>query len=157
FHSQEIMNLDVNQGSTILNLIQTLPCTSDPNCTPFLGTLAAQIAEKWPATTSGGWATLVQVTTPNGEPVVDDQGKPGYRYDLDPDIAQAVSAVVGEVKKAIFDNPQFLGTNWHPTQGITVSQTSATSGLVTRPAGAAQFALTAAYPAGATAHGVAFD
>ena len=67
------------------------------------------------------------------------------------------AAVAAQIKKAIFDDPQFLGTNWHPTQGITVSQTSAPSGLTGRPAGAAQFALTAAYPAGASVHGVAFD
>ena len=157
FHNPEIMNLNVDQGATILNLIQTLPCTDDPMCTPYLGTLAAQIAEKWPATTSGGWATLVQVTDANGKPVVNSQGKPAYRWDVDPDISQAASAVAAQIKKAIFDDPQFLGTNWHPTQGITVSQTSATSGLTGRPAGAAQFALTAAYPAGASVHGVAFD
>src|SRR5262245_8418263 len=157
FHNSEIMNLNVDQGTTILNLIQTLPCTSDPMCSPYLGTLAAQIAEKWPATTSGGWATLVQVTDVNGQPVVDSQGKPAYRWDVDPGISQAASAVAAEIKKAIFDNAQFLGTNWHPTEGITVSQTSATSGLTGGPAGAAQFALTPAYPAGATVHGVAFD
>ena len=157
FHSPEIMNLNVDQGATVLNLIQTLPCTNEPMCTPYIGTLATQIAEKWPATTSGGWATLVQVIDANGKPVVDDQGKPAYRYDLDTDILQAVSTVAAQVKKAIFDNPQFLGTNWHPTQGITVSQTSATSGLTVRPTGAAQFALTAAYPAGASVHGVAFQ
>ena len=157
FHNPEIMNLNVDQGATILNLIQTLPCTDDPMCTPYLGTLAAQIAEKWPATTSGGWATLVQVTDANGQPVVNSQGQPAYRWDVDPDISQAASAVAAQIKKAIFDDPQFLGTNWHPTQGITVSQTSAPSGLTGRPAGAAQFALTAAYPAGASVHGVAFD
>src|SRR5262249_49086516 len=42
FHSPEIMNLNVEQGSTILNLIQTLPRTDDPNCTPYIGTLASQ-------------------------------------------------------------------------------------------------------------------
>ena len=157
FHSPEIMNLNVDQGSTILNLIQTLPCTDDPTCMPYLGTLAAQIAEKWPASTSGGWATLVQIADPDGKPLVDSQGKPVYRYDLDPDIAQAVTAVAGPVRSAIFDDPQFLGTNWHPTQGITVSQSSAASGLTSGVAGADQFALTAAYPAGATAHGVAFE
>ena len=157
FHNPEIMNLNVDQGATILNLIQALPCTDDPMCTPYLGTLATQIAEKWPATTSGGWATLVQVTDVNGQPVMDSQGKPAYRWDVDPDISQAASAVAAQIKKAIFDDPQFLGTNWHPTQGITVSQTSAPSGLTGRPRGAAQFALTAAYPAGASVHGVAFD
>ena len=158
FHNPEIMNLNVDQGATILNLIQTLPCTDDPMCTPYLGTLATQIAEKWPATTSGGWATLVQVTGANGQPIVDGQGKPVYRWDVDPGISQAASAVAAQIKKAIFDDAQFTGTNWHPTQGITVSQTSAPSGLTGGAAGAAaQFALTPAYPAGASVHGVAFD
>jgi hypothetical protein len=157
FHSPEIMNLNVDQGATILNMIQTLPCTDDPMCTPYLGTLSAQIAEKWPATTSGGWATLVQVIDANGKPVVNDQGKPAYRYDPDPEISQAAAAVAAQIRKAIFDDAQFLGTNWHPTQGLTVSQSSAASGLTGRPAGAAQFALTAANPAGSTVHGVHFD
>jgi hypothetical protein len=156
FHNPEIMNLNVDQGATILNLIQTLPCTDDPMCTPYLGTLAAQIAEKWPATTSGGWATLVQVVN-NGQPVTDSQGKPVYRWDVDPGISEAAAAVAAQIKKAIFNDPQFTGTNWHPTQGITVNQTSAPSGLTGGPGGAAQFALAAAYPAGASVHGVAFD
>lgn len=156
FHNPEIMNLNVDQGATILNLIQTLPCTDDPMCTPYLGTLAAQIAEKWPATTSGGWATLVQVVN-NGQPVVDSQGKPVYRWDVDDEISQAASAVAAEIKKAIFNDAQFTGTNWHPTQGITVNQTSAPSGLTGGAGGAAQFALGAAYPAGSSVHGVAFD
>lgn len=157
FHNPEIMNLNVDQGATILNLIQTLPCTDDPMCTPYLGTLATQIAEKWPATTSGGWATLVQVTGANGQPIVDGQGKPVYRWDVEPGISQAASAVAAQIKKAIFDDAQFTGTNWHPTQGITVSQSTAPSGPTGGPGGAAQFALTAAYPAGASVHGVAFD
>src|SRR5215470_12940433 len=157
FHNPEIMNLNVDQGATILNLIQTLPCTNDPMCTPYLGTLAAQIAEKWPATTSGGWATLVQVTDANGQPVVNSQGQPAYRWDVDPGISEAASGVAAPIKKTIFDDPQFLGTNWHPTQGVTVNQTNAPSGLTGGAAGAAQFALTAAYPAGTSAHGVAFD
>ncbi len=155
FHNPEIMNLNVDQGATILNVIQTLPCTDDPMCTPYLGTLAAQIAEKWPATTSGGWATLVQVIN-NGQPVVNN-GEPVYRWDVDPAISQAAAAVAEQIKKAIFNDQQFVGTNWHPTQGITVSQTSAPSGLTGAAAGAAQFALTAAYPAGSSVHGVAFD
>ena len=113
FHNPEIMNLNVDQGATILNMIQTLPCTDDPMCTPYLGTLATQIAENWPATTSGGWATLVQVTDANGQPVVNSQGKPAYRWDVDPGISDAASAVAAQIKKAIFDDPQFLGTNRH--------------------------------------------
>jgi hypothetical protein len=157
FHSPEIMNLNVDQGTTILQLIETLPCTTEPMCTPFLGTLAAQIAQKWPASTSGGWATLVQVTDVNDNPVMNSQGMPAYRYDLDPEISQAVSTVAAQVKKAIFDDPQFLGTNWHPTQGLTVSQSSTASAPSGGVAGAAQFALTAANPAGTTVHGVAFE
>src|SRR4029453_11291491 len=103
------MTLNVDQGATILNLIQTLPCTDDPMCTPYLGTLATQIAEKWPATTSGGWATLVQVTGPNGQPIVGGQGKPVYRWDVDPGISQAAAAVAEQLKKAIFDDQQFVG------------------------------------------------
>ena len=157
FHSPEVMNLNLDQGTTILNMIGALPCAGESNCTPFLGTLAALIAEKWPATTSGGWATLVQVIDANGKPVVNDKGQPAYRYDLDPDISDAVTMVAAEIRKAIFDDPQFTGTNWHPTQGLTVSQNDATSAEHGGIAGAAQFSLTAANPAGTTVHGVAFD
>ena len=157
FHNHEIMNLNVDQGTTILQLIQTLPCTDDPNCTPYLGSLATQIAEKWPASTTGGWATLVPLTDENDEPVVDSAGNQIYRYDLDPEIAQAVGAVAAQIRKAIFDDPQFRGTNWHPTQGTTVSQSSAEAGLKARTGiGGAGLAVTAAYGPGTTNHGVAF-
>jgi len=159
FHSQEIMNLDVDQGSSILNMIETLPCSAtDPSCTPYLGTLAFGIAEKWPATASGGWATLVPISDADGNPVLDDEGRPAYRYDLDDDIAQSVCAVAAQIKKAIFDDPEFEGTNWHPTEGMTVSQTTSASSLAAvGGAAAAGFAVTAAHPAGTSVHGVKFD
>lgn len=153
FHGQEIMNLDVAQGAAILNMIDTLPCgAADPNCTPFLATLAFDIASKWPATTTDGWATLVQVTDPNGKPVTDDQGNPAYRYDPDSDVAQSVTTVAQQIRQAIFNDPQFQGTNWHPTTGLTESDGSPSLGT----AGAAPFSVTAAQPPGTGVHGVKF-
>ena len=67
FHNHEIMNLNVEQGTSILNLIQTLPCPEvgdvscrddSSSCRPFIITLACMISAKGAATTMGGWATL---------------------------------------------------------------------------------------------------
>lgn len=154
FHNPGVMNLNVDQGASILNLIGTLPCAdSDPNCTPFLGTLAIGIAEQWPATPSGGWATLVQLIDPDGKPVVDDNGNPVYRYDPSADVAQTVCLVADQIRQFIFDDEEFRGTNWHPTEGLTVSQSAAAAA---RPAAAAAFAVTAAQPPGTHVHGVKF-
>ncbi len=156
FHNQEIMNLNVDQGASILNLIGTLPCSdADPSCTPYLGTLAFRIAEKWPATTSGGWATLVAAKDVHGNPVLNDQGQQVYCYELDPEVAQTVCSVAAQIKQEIFNDAEFTGTNWHPTQGLTVSQSTATG--LGRGAGAAMFSVTAAHPAGTSAHGVTFN
>lgn len=155
FHAPEIMNLNVAQGSAILGMIANLPCSpGDSSCTPFICQLAIGVAEKWPATTSGGWATLVQVTNPEGQPVTKQDGSPAYRYDLDPDIAQTVGSVALNIRTAIFDDTQFEGTNWHPTQGLTSVDVPASA--AGRPAGAAAFSVTAAYPPGTHAHGVKF-
>lgn len=91
FHHPEIMNLDPAQGTSILNLIQTAPCTSaNPDCMPFIDTLAFRIASNWPATTTpGGWATLVPMTDANGNPVFGDDGEQLYRYDLADDTVAA--------------------------------------------------------------------
>jgi len=154
FHNPEMMNLNVNQGGAILAMINALPCKpSDPNYTnvPFLATLASVIANDWPATTSGGWATLVQVTDANGKPVVDSAGNPVYRYDLDSDVAQTVTSVAAQIKPYIFNDLQFQDTNWHPTEGITVCQPVATGAAT-----AAAFAVTAAQPPGTHVHGVKF-
>jgi hypothetical protein len=155
FHAPEIMNLDVAQGSAILSMIANLPpCgADDPNCQPFIGTVATMVAEKWPATTSGGWATQVPVIAPDGKPVTDSAGKPAYRYDLDPDVAQAVTSVAADIRASIFDDPQFQGTNWHPTEGLTES--AGTAPGPRGPAGAA-FSVTAQYPPGTHPHGVKF-
>ncbi len=154
FHSAEIMNLNLDQGGTILAMINALPCDpSETNCTavPFLATLASVIANNWPATTSGGWATLVQVTDLNGKPLVDGEGNPAYRYDLNPEVRQTVVSVAAQIKASIFNDAQFEGTNWHPTEGMTVSETTATGA-----AAAASFAVTAAQPPGTHVHGVKF-
>lgn len=156
FHAPEIMNLDVAQGSAILSMIANLPAcgADDPDCQPFIGTVATLVAEKWPATTSGGWATQVPVIAPDGKPVTDSAGNPAYRYDLDPDVAQAVTAVAADIRAVIFDDPQFQGTNWHPTEGVTESTGAAPADG--GPAGAATFSVSAQYPAGTHPHGVKF-
>ncbi|MDX2167714.1 MAG: hypothetical protein SF182_11645 [Deltaproteobacteria bacterium] len=154
FHAPEIMNLDVVQGGSILNMIETLPCSpTDQSCTPFLVTLATSIAELWPATTSGGWATLVQVVDPNGKPVTNN-GEPAYRYDLNDGVAQTTTSVAQQIRQVIFDAAQFEGTNWHPTEGLTVVDDAATA--LPGAAGAGMFSVTAAHPPGTHVHGVKF-
>jgi hypothetical protein len=155
FHSPEVMNLNVDQGGAILGMINSLPCTpGDTTCTqvPFLATLASAIANKWPATTSGGWATLLPVRDANGTLVVDGSGNPVYTYDLDAGVAQSVTSVAAQIKPYIFNDARFKGTNWHPTEGITVSQPAATA-----TAAAASFAVTAAHPRETHVHGVKFE
>ncbi|MBX3025838.1 hypothetical protein KF840_13100 [bacterium] len=155
FHGQEIMNLDVAQGAAILNMIESAPCgAADPSCTPYLATLAFDIAAAWPAKTTGGWATLVQVTDPNGKPVTDDQGNPAYRYDPDDAVSQSVTSVAQQIKQAIFDDDRFEGTNWHPTSGIT--EIDASGSDAPGAAAAAPFSVTAEYPPGTGVHGVKF-
>lgn len=155
FHTPELMNLNVDQGGTILSMISSLPCApGDTTCTdvPFLATLASLIASKWPATTSGGWATLVPAVDGTGKPVVDSNGNPVYTYELDADVEQALSSVAAQIRPSIFNDTMFEGTNWHPTHGLTVSESTA-SGTA---AGAAAFAVTAAQPPGTHVHGVRF-
>ena len=108
FNQQEIMNLNPGQGASICELISSWPCSdADTSCEPFLNALALQIAQKGPATPSGGWATLVPVTDENGgplyktdadgNPVLDDDGNRVlvYQWDLDEEVAQTACGVGG--------------------------------------------------------------
>ncbi len=152
FHHPEVTNLDPDQGTDILDLIQTLPCApSDPNCTPALGSLAFRIAEQWPATTSGGWATLVPFHDVDGTPVLDDDGNPVYTYQLDESvIVPTVMNTARTVLAEIFDDPRFVGNNWHDLQGMTVMEPQGV-GAVAQGSG---LAVTAELPPGTTTHGL---
>jgi hypothetical protein len=151
----EVMNLNTEHGTEIINAIQSFPCAgSDPKCAPFLNTLAFQVASKWPATTSGGWATLVQQTDLDDKPVVDGQGRPVYRYELDDTIAATAGNVAQEILKGfIFDNTTFAGSNWHATEGITAVDQGSTAQANIEATG---FNVQAQYPVGSTLHGVEF-
>lgn len=154
FHSPDIMNLGIDQGGAILAMINSLPCTAgDSSCTavPFLATLVSIIATNWPATTSGGWATLVQVTDGSGKPVVEGNGAPAYSYELDPTVAQTIASVASQIRPFIFNDVRFQGTNWHPTEGITVNAGTA-PGSTADPS----FSVTAEQPPGTHVHGVKF-
>ena len=163
FHYAEIMNIDLDQGATILDMINTLPCTDDdPNCMPFIGELAFHLAESWPATESGmttfnaqtvkAWAQLVPLTDTDGNVVFDQQGETIYNYDISDESMAASEHPVREIVKAIFDDEQFEGSNWHDQTAITVSEVPNTAG---QTAGTA-VQLKAEYPAGTAAHGVHF-
>ena len=157
FHNQEITNIDPDMGSDILTLIQTLPCApSQPECTPFLGTLAEQIAASWPATTTGGWATLVPLTDQDGNQVFDANGDAVYSYDVRDDIAALGCSVAGQIRKVIFDDPQYEGTNWDPTEGMTADTASASASAAAGALQGSDISVTAAHPEGTTVHGVNF-
>jgi hypothetical protein len=155
FQTHELMNLDVDQGASIMNLIATLPCSSadDSSCTPYLDELAFLVASKGQATTSGGWATLVPATDMNGQPILDDKNNQVYRWVLDDEVAQTASSVAGKIRTAVFNDPAFRGTNWHPGAGMTESEGAA----LAAPTAAAGFAVTSNYPPGTSAHGIAFE
>jgi hypothetical protein len=164
FHHPEVMNLNLQQGPTILDLIQKLPCCTpaDPpdcmpaaDCDPFLATLAFSIAEHWPArTTPGGWATLVPVVDPETEePLVDGDGKPLYRMDLAEETIAAAQSTIRNVLSTIFDDPQFEGSNWHALHGSTVRSHAPAAPGAPQENG---FELAAEHPSGTTVHGVEF-
>ena len=156
FLHAEVLNNDPAQGAQILHAIQTLPCSgSDPNCEPFLDALTIKVAEKWPATTSGGWATLVQMKDLDNQPVFNDDGTPLYGYEVNDDVAATASGVAQQIVRAfIFDNPTFEGTNWHATQGITAVDQSGVAAADPTEAG---FRVEAKHPVGSSLHGLTFN
>ncbi len=154
FHNHELVNLNVDQGTSIIDLIQSLPCTG-PGCTPYVATLAEKVASAWPATTAGGWATLTQLLNTDGSGIVDSAGNPVYEYVPSDEITETACSVAAEIKKAIFDDPDYEGNNYHPTDGMTVADDgggeAALSGL------GANIGVTGSHPAGTSAHGVKFE
>src|SRR6185369_215599 len=156
FHTPEIMNLNLEQGATIKELIEKLPCTSStPGCDPFLGTLAFRIARNWPARqTPGGWATLQAIIDPDtGRPLLDEHGQTIYQTDLADETVAAAQQTIRGVLASIFNDRRFEGANWHALQGRTVSSVVAASGAGLRASG---FELVAEHPAGTNVHGLDF-
>jgi hypothetical protein len=84
------LNLNVEQGGMILDLLQKLPCMQNKPCDvrPYIDTLAVRIQNAWPATESGfvmiggrrvpAWAKLVRVRRP-GRRDRHDPGTAGKR------------------------------------------------------------------------------
>jgi hypothetical protein len=169
FHHPAVMNLDTQQGASILDLIENLPCQpNDPNCTPLIGTLAQVIGESPdPTTTPGGWGTLVPQTQLDGTPALDDSGQPVYRLVLSPDTMEALGTVVRGVTRAIANDPQYEGSNWHATPGLAAVEHPHSAAAVTtraraQPAGGpvarqeTGFRVSATLPPGSTNDGVNF-
>jgi len=158
FHNNELVNLNVDQGTSIINLIESLPCTPGEQCTPYIDTLAEMVAAAWPATTTGGWATLASIPDTDGSPILDSNGNILYNYDVADDIAATANSVAAQIKNAIFDDPNYEGNNYHPTEGMTVDDAAVdTVSDAATTSGAAAFSVTASHPAGSTAHGVKFE
>src|SRR5262245_15806807 len=165
FHDPEIMNLDLEQGPAIRDLIQTLPCPADdPDCLPYLSTLAFRIAQHWPATESGitivnnqqvpAWAQLVPLLDPETRnPLLDTLGQPVYRIDLANETVAAAQQTIRAGLKPILDDSRSEGNNWHDVLGRTATTFSFGSG---EPAQTAGFDVVADFPPGTSAHGLDF-
>jgi hypothetical protein len=67
--------------------------------------------------------------------------------------------VAAQIKKVIFDDPDYEGNNYHCTEGMTVSDGSDGGGSALVGGGAAttSFNVTGSHPQGTTAHGVKFE
>lgn len=165
FHHPEVMNLNPDLGAEILDRIANLPCDpDDPTCTPLLGNLAFKIASLvstagYPSTTPGSWATLVPFVDLDGNPVLDENGQPVYRHELDDGIAEAIGDVVKQVLLNLFDDPAFEGSNWNATSGLATVAPDGTaaafaSGAARRDAATDAFNVTADYPPGSSISGI---
>jgi len=161
FHHPEVMNLNTTLGAnTLIAFIQNLPsdCTDPNQGCKFVDPLALFIAEHMPATTTpGGWATLVEQTYANGQPVLDQNGNQVYRYDLTDDTLSMMARPVQEVLKAIFDNQQYEGSNWNATKGLAnVEQAVAATALRPGLVQGDSFVVQASLPVGSTHNGIEF-
>src|SRR5262245_40476305 len=166
FQQPEIINLNVDTGATVLEIIESLGCqgSPDPNCEPLISTLAFRIANAWPATESGftmlngqqvpAWARLVPIM--DGDRVVlDSRGNPAVSWDISEEIARTAAAAASTIRKLIFDDTQYEGRHWHPTEGVT-TRTAAPSSF-SFPAGtAAPLRVVGDHGQGTTVHGIQF-
>src|SRR5262245_24591954 len=133
FLQPDLMNLNVTEGASILELLQSLPCTDENPCDdPYINTLAFRIASAWPATESGlvtvggrqvpAWARLVPAMDVDGNPLLDSRGDPAMSFDVSDEIGATVAAVARDIRKFILNSPEFEGFNWHPTRGRTTEE-----------------------------------
>src|SRR5215470_6032776 len=133
FLQPDLMNLNVAEGASILELLQSLPCTDENPCDdPYINTLAFRIASAWPATESGlvtvggrqvpAWARLVPAMDVDGNPLLDSSGEPAMSFDVSDDIGATVASVARNLRKFILNSPEFEGFNWHPTRGRTTEE-----------------------------------
>ena len=167
YHHPDITSLNADLGASIINLMENLPCAAnDPNCTPFVGTVAQQVAENWPASTSGGWATLTQATDLSGNPQFDAKGNPIYRYTLASSTLAALQLAVAGVKQAIFNDPTYgpsasnpAGANYHPQTSAAAVNLAPGAPAPAKPRGRSQsggFNLVAADGVGTSHHGIRY-
>jgi hypothetical protein len=171
----DLMNINVTQGASILQLLQTLPCTDQNPCDdPYINTLAFRIASAWPATESGmvnvggrevvAWAKLVPVIGEDGQPVLDDTGKRAFSYNISDETGQAIASAAQNLRKAILNSTEFEGFNWHPTRGRTtdaqeVGQANSRSRVSVSglQGGTPQVQVVGEHGQGTTVHGVQFS
>lgn len=165
FHHPEVMNLNPALGAEILSRIETYPCdpvsAGNGSCATLVGDLAGAIALRleqagYPSTTPGSWCTLVPLSQADGSPVVDADGNPQYRYDLDDDIAHRTQDVVRALLKNIFNDPLFKGSNWQSSPSLA---SAAATGAATTATTAAEsdFQVTATSAIGTALSGIHFS
>lgn len=174
FLQPDLMNLNVTQGTSILHLLQTLPCTGMETCEDaYINTLAFRIASAWPATESGrvvvggrevtAWAKLTPVLDVDGNPLLDSNGEPSVNFDISDEIAATTASVARNLRKFILNSPEFEGFNWHPTRGQTTdasegSQANSRSRVfLSGSQTAQQVKVVGEHAEGTTAHGVQFS
>src|SRR5262245_47744234 len=168
FHQPEIINLNVDTGATVLELIESLGCqgSPDPNCEPLISTLAFRIANAWPATESGftmltgvqvpAWARLVPIM--DGDRVVlDSRGNPAVSWDISEEIARTAAAAAATIRKLIFDDTQYEGRHWHPTDGVTTRTDAPSPRTFSFPTGSPPpLRVVGEHGQGTTVHGMQF-
>jgi len=168
FQQPEIINLNVDTGATVLELIETLGCqgSPDPNCAPLISPLAFRIANAWPATESGftmldgqqvpAWARLVPIM--DGDRVVlDSRGNPAVSWDISEEIARTAAAAAATIRKLIFDDTQYEGRHWHPTDGVTTRTDAPSPRTFSFPTGSPPpLRVVGEHGQGTTVHGMQF-
>src|SRR5262245_3748234 len=120
FQQPDLMNINVTQGASILELLQKMPCTGQNPCEDrFIDSLAFDIACAWRATASGrikvddprreiaAWARIVPVIGVNGQPVMDSRGNPAMTYDVSDAIGRTVLSVAQQMRKFILNSAEF--------------------------------------------------
>ncbi|MEO8604285.1 MAG: hypothetical protein ABI629_17050 [bacterium] len=155
FHHPDVMNLHRTLGAnTLVGYIQNLPveCTNPDQGCKFIDGLALWIATNSPATTTPGVGDAGGADLRRRQTRSRQGGNQVYRYDLTDATLMEMAQPLHETLSAVFNDPQYEGSNWNATTGLTTieqSQGGATGGDTS-------FELQASLPVGSTHNGIEF-